>query len=104
MAHPPVALRAFPPLSQRCALRAGGRSQRGGEALAREPWPRPCRCHALRATPTRNGSLLSARGFTLIELLVAIAILGLVAVLSWRGLDSMVRTQTQTRERSEQLS
>jgi prepilin-type N-terminal cleavage/methylation domain-containing protein len=44
-----------------------------------------------------------ARGFTLIELLVAIAILGLVAVLSWRGLDSMVRTQTQTRERSEQL-
>ncbi len=44
-----------------------------------------------------------ARGFTLIELLVAIAILGLVAILSWRGLDSMVRTQTQTRERSEQL-
>ena len=103
MAHPPVALRAFPPLSQRCALRAGGRSQRGGAALAREPWPRPCRCHALRATPTRNGSLLSARGFTLIELLVAIAILGLVAILSWRGLDSMVRTQTHTRERSEQL-
>ena len=47
--------------------------------------------------------MLSARGFTLIELLVAIAILGLVAVLSWRGLDSMVRTQTHTRERSEQL-
>ena len=46
---------------------------------------------------------MSARGFTLIELLVAIAILGLVAVLSWRGLDSMVRTQTHTRERSEQL-
>ena len=36
--HPPVALRAFPPLSQRCALRAGERSQRGGAALAREPW------------------------------------------------------------------
>ena len=37
--HPPVALRAFPPLSQRCALRARGRSQRGGAALARLPWP-----------------------------------------------------------------
>ena len=35
--HPPVALRAFPPLSQRCALRARGRSQRGGAALARLP-------------------------------------------------------------------
>jgi general secretion pathway protein J len=31
------------------------------------------------------------RGFTLIELLVAIAILALVAVLAWRGLDQIVR-------------
>jgi len=30
-----VALRAFPPLSQRYALRAEGRRQRGGAALAR---------------------------------------------------------------------
>ncbi|HMZ87188.1 MAG TPA: hypothetical protein PK343_10805, partial [Giesbergeria sp.] len=30
-------LRGFPPLSHRCALRAGGRHQRGGAALAR--WP-----------------------------------------------------------------
>ncbi|UMT88805.1 hypothetical protein FRC90_12550 [Paracidovorax citrulli] len=37
--HPPEALRAFPPLSQRCALRAGGRSRRGGAALARLHWP-----------------------------------------------------------------
>ena len=37
--HPPESLRAFPPLSQRCALRAGGRRQRGGAALARRPLP-----------------------------------------------------------------
>lgn len=47
--------------------------------------------------------MVKARGFTLIELLVAIAIMGLMAVLSWRGLDSMVRTQSLSLERSEQL-
>jgi general secretion pathway protein J len=33
----------------------------------------------------------TARGFTLIELLVAIAILAVIAVLSWRGLDQIIR-------------
>ncbi len=33
------------------------------------------------------------RGFTLIELLVAITILAIVAVLGWRGLDSIVRAR-----------
>jgi general secretion pathway protein J len=33
----------------------------------------------------------SARGFTLIELLVAVAILAVIAVLSWRGLDQIMR-------------
>jgi general secretion pathway protein J len=33
------------------------------------------------------------RGFTLIELLVAISILAIVAVLGWRGLDSIVRAR-----------
>jgi general secretion pathway protein J len=47
--HPPEALRAFPPLSHGCALRAGGRSQRGGAALARLPALGPRRFHALRA-------------------------------------------------------
>jgi general secretion pathway protein J len=32
-----------------------------------------------------------SRGFTLIELLVAIAILAVIAVLSWRGLDQIIR-------------
>lgn len=34
---------------------------------------------------------MGARGFTLIELLVAIAILAVIAVLSWRGLDQIIR-------------
>jgi general secretion pathway protein J len=33
------------------------------------------------------------RGFTLVELLVAITILGVIAVLGWRGLDSIVRAR-----------
>ncbi|MCC7598768.1 prepilin-type N-terminal cleavage/methylation domain-containing protein [Janthinobacterium sp. FW305-129] len=36
---------------------------------------------------------LSTAGFTLIELLVAIGILAMVAVLGWRGLDSIVRSR-----------
>jgi len=50
-------LRTFPPLSLRCALRAGGRRQRGGAALARRPWPGARRFHASRVPRSRNGSL-----------------------------------------------
>lgn len=39
----------------------------------------------------RSRSLPSAPGFTLIELLVAMAILAVIAVLSWRGLDQVMR-------------
>lgn len=35
-----------------------------------------------------------ARGFTLIELLLAISILAMMAVLGWRGLDSIVRSRS----------
>jgi general secretion pathway protein J len=46
-----------------------------------------CKCGAAR----RGGLPRRVRGFTLIELLVAIAILAVIAVLSWRGLDQIVR-------------
>ena len=52
----------------------------------------------MRQTPSQL-----SRGFTLIELLVAITIMSLIALLSWRGLDGMVRSQANTRERSDQL-
>jgi general secretion pathway protein J len=43
------------------------------------------------------------RGFTLIELMVAIAIMAMLAVASWRGIDGMARAQSITRERSDQI-
>lgn len=42
-----------------------------------------------------------SRGFTLIELMVAIAVMALLALMSWRGLDGMSRAQTQNRERGD---
>jgi len=42
-------------------------------------------------------------GFTLVELLVAIAVMALMAILSWRGLDGMSRAQTQTLARSDEV-
>jgi len=41
------------------------------------------------------------RAFTLVELLVAISILAIVAVLGWRGLDSIVRARTSLTEQME---
>ncbi|MBS0611411.1 MAG: prepilin-type N-terminal cleavage/methylation domain-containing protein, partial [Proteobacteria bacterium] len=40
-------------------------------------------------------------GFTLVELLVAIAVMALLAIVSWRGLDGMVRAQQLTRARAD---
>lgn len=47
--------------------------------------------------------LARPRGFTLIELLVALAVMALLAIVSWRGLDGMVRAQEQTRQRGDEL-
>ncbi|MDM0045338.1 prepilin-type N-terminal cleavage/methylation domain-containing protein [Variovorax dokdonensis] len=44
-----------------------------------------------------------ARGFTLIELLVAIALLALLSLMSWRGIDGMARAQSQMRERGDAM-
>ncbi|RJG04907.1 prepilin-type N-terminal cleavage/methylation domain-containing protein [Noviherbaspirillum cavernae] len=43
-----------------------------------------------------------ARGFTLVELLVAISVLAIVAVLGWRGLDSIVRARVSLNNDLEQ--
>lgn len=43
------------------------------------------------------------RGFTLIELLVAVAIMALMAVLSWRGLDGISRTQIGLQQRTDDV-
>jgi general secretion pathway protein J len=43
----------------------------------------------------------SQRGFTLIELLVAIAVMALLALVSWRGLDGMSRATTQNQQRAD---
>ncbi|MBB3177253.1 type II secretion system protein J [Variovorax sp. Sphag1AA] len=44
-----------------------------------------------------------SKGFTLIELLVAIAVMALLAIMSWRGLDGMARAEAQNRERGDAI-
>lgn len=44
-----------------------------------------------------------ARGFTLVELLVTITIMALMTVLSWRGLDGMLRTRDQVQTRTNDV-
>jgi general secretion pathway protein J len=44
-----------------------------------------------------------ARGFTLIELLVALSVMAILAVMSWRGLDGMTRSQAITQVHSDQV-
>jgi len=43
------------------------------------------------------------RGFTLIELLVAISLMALMAVLSWRGLDGMTRSQSRLQQHGNEV-
>ncbi len=45
----------------------------------------------------------SPHGFTLIELLVAISIMAVMAVLSWRGLDGMTKTQASLQQRADEV-
>lgn len=43
------------------------------------------------------------RGFTLLELLVAVALLSVLAVLSWRGMDSVLRSRDRIVQSSDEL-
>lgn len=47
----------------------------------------------LNSRKSTNGDRTRYSGFTLIELLIAISILAIVAILGWRGLDSIVRSR-----------
>ena len=42
-------------------------------------------------------------GFTLIEVLVAISVMALMTLMSWRGIDSMLRAQSSLQERSNSI-
>jgi general secretion pathway protein J len=43
------------------------------------------------------------RGFTLVELLLALFAMALLAIMSWRGLDGMTRSQAQTQARADEV-
>ena len=47
---------------------------------------------------------MKAQGFTLVEVLVALALMAVLAVLSWRGLDTMLRTREVTQSRIDQVA
>ncbi|MDD0839069.1 prepilin-type N-terminal cleavage/methylation domain-containing protein [Curvibacter sp. HBC61] len=53
----------------------------------------------LRQRPARA----HGRGFTLVELLIALSVMAIMALLSWQGLDGMVRTQRQTDQYSQDV-
>jgi len=52
----------------------------------------------------RTNHQKNQRGFTLIELLIAITLMAVLAGLSWRGLDSLMRTRDITQTRVEQTA
>ncbi len=60
----------------------------------------------MRRTPSgpQQAAHHLAKGFTLIEVLVATAILALMALISWRGLDGMAKTQSALQTRSDASS
>lgn len=51
----------------------------------------------------RVRSKSKASGFTLIEVLVAISVMALMALMSWRGMDGMLRTQSSLQTRSDEI-
>ena len=74
------------------------RARRAG--AARPPVPHTAQAQH-RPQPPRSTPAHRPRGFTLVELLVALAVMALLAIVSWRGLDGMVRAQQITRERAD---
>jgi general secretion pathway protein J len=52
--------------------------------------------------PSKHNTYQS--GFTLVELLVALAVMAIMAALSWRGLDVMLRSREITQARVDQIA
>lgn len=48
--------------------------------------------------------LLTARGFTLVEMLVGLALLAVLALVSWRGVDALMATESRSRERTDAVA
>jgi general secretion pathway protein J len=63
----------------------------------------PCRAPD-RTLDLLPGSLNPQRGFTLIELLIAITLMAVMAGMSWRGLDGLMRTRNATQTRVDQIA
>ena len=51
----------------------------------------------------RTSSTIRTRGFTLIELLVAVGLMAVLALLSWRGLDTILQSRERLVVASDQL-
>jgi len=51
-----------------------------------------------------NARCLTQKGFTLIELLIAITLMAVLAGLSWRGIDGLMRTREVTQTRVNQVA
>ncbi len=67
--------------------------------MPKQPMPTP-----RMATPNPHSQTLQKDGgFTLIEVLVAISVMALMALMSWRGLDGMLRTQSSLQSRSDEI-
>lgn len=58
----------------------------------------PCNVHPERQASEHN----SAQGFALIEVVVALAIMALVGLMAWRGMDAMIRGRETIERRANQ--